>query len=575
MADAVAKGTLASRLQMQRTAKLLLAAASAPREAELALRAPSIAERNSKLLGRPQSARSDPELLQKLLCFVNQELHHTDPHSSSYIDERLNVFRRAFGHFTAAYGAYAPLLDAVREAYESALQQARLRAAGVDALSERLALIQDEASRMIERLRDDAATQQAQMMATVEERETEVRAANRENELLRDEVKTLRSQLELKNRQLDDINLRNVELAKQVRSARRAVRVRARVHACPRSGLSMRGFARARACVPQIGPEHAWLRSAGRTVAGRDGGRAARGVGRGRRDLGAAPRSERLCPAGGDLTLGGHGDETGLHRTAHGARAAAGELGASLATQAVAGGAVALPDPTQGDQGGGGRALEVTEWRRVAPAVPKWARVGHRVPGHRRISVRRPVPYRTPPPGPSCPSPPPSSPSPSTLLTHLPIRDDLPSCRYVDPGWRGQRPHAIIAGLVDDLIALHTQLAPPAAPAAAPATLFTMAEPAQGASHRSDEARPMRLLRGQVSDERERAGSSYAGWVRLRPDLWSTAELRATVAKLWFEYKRKMVAAGGVNGRRTFGSEDITPVALLWMRTPETPAMSP
>ena len=243
MADAVAKGTLASRLQMQRTAKLLLAAASAPREAELALRAPSIAERNSKLLGRPQSARSDPELLQKLLCFVNQELHHTDPHSSSYIDERLNVFRRAFGHFTAAYGAYAPLLDAVREAYESALQQARLRAAGVDALSERLALIQDEASRMIERLRDDAATQQAQMMATVEERETEVRAANRENELLRDEVKTLRSQLELKNRQLDDINLRNVELAKQVRSARRAVRVRARVHACPRSGLSMRGFA--------------------------------------------------------------------------------------------------------------------------------------------------------------------------------------------------------------------------------------------------------------------------------------------------------------------------------------------
>ena len=53
---------------------------------------------------------SDPELLQKLLHFVRQGLRDAVPGTPGYVDERLDVFRRAFAHFIGAFGAHAPLL---------------------------------------------------------------------------------------------------------------------------------------------------------------------------------------------------------------------------------------------------------------------------------------------------------------------------------------------------------------------------------------------------------------------------------------------------------------------------------
>lgn len=187
------------------------------------LRGPSLGDRAAKTIGtqgegRPGSGRrpADPDLLQKLLHFVRQELRHLDAQSAGYVDERLDVFRRVFGHFTAAYGAYAPLLLAVQEAYESALQDARGRATGVDAISERLALMQDEARRMVARVRQEAADNHAILAGQLDERDSTIRAASKENEKLKSEIKSLRTLATHQQRLKDDMELKNVELAKQV-----------------------------------------------------------------------------------------------------------------------------------------------------------------------------------------------------------------------------------------------------------------------------------------------------------------------------------------------------------------------
>ena len=128
--EAVSQGGHAGRQQLERARALLGAsehAAHRPLPEPMApmvstLPSPGLGLRNSKLLaasrtlGRPTSARAEPELLQKLLHFVRQELRLTDPRAEGYVNERLDVFRRAFGHFTSAFGAYAPLLVAVQQA---------------------------------------------------------------------------------------------------------------------------------------------------------------------------------------------------------------------------------------------------------------------------------------------------------------------------------------------------------------------------------------------------------------------------------------------------------------------------
>ena len=169
-------------LQMQR-AKALLAAAAAAGDGNSvyeSLPSPSIGVRNSKQLGRPVSGRSDPELLQKLLHFVRQELQYADPADAGYLDERLDVFRRAMGHFIAAFGAYSPLLTAVQQAYEDALRHATSRAAGVDELAGRLALVQDETQQLLEHVRQDAAAEVQAAVAMVEERDEKLREAEKQ-----------------------------------------------------------------------------------------------------------------------------------------------------------------------------------------------------------------------------------------------------------------------------------------------------------------------------------------------------------------------------------------------------------
>ena len=149
---------------------------------------PPMGEKNAKALTRPHSARSDPELLQKLLHFVRTELRSAHPDHPGYIDERLGVFRRAFGHFIASYGTYAPLLTAVQEAYESALHQARAGSAGVEAMSERLALMQSETRNLLDQVRADAAEEYDSIMKQLDERDARIAAASAENEELRAEV---------------------------------------------------------------------------------------------------------------------------------------------------------------------------------------------------------------------------------------------------------------------------------------------------------------------------------------------------------------------------------------------------
>ena len=93
---------------------------------------PSIGQRASKLLNGPPArltSTSDPELLQKFLHLVRQGLRDADePGTPGYIEQRLEVFRRAFGHYISAFGNYSPLLLGVQEAYEDALAHAVARA---------------------------------------------------------------------------------------------------------------------------------------------------------------------------------------------------------------------------------------------------------------------------------------------------------------------------------------------------------------------------------------------------------------------------------------------------------------
>ncbi|KOO21576.1 translin-associated factor x-interacting protein 1 isoform 1 [Chrysochromulina tobinii] len=177
---------------------------------------PGLEELGVAQLRRPHEAAHDPEFLKKLLHFVRQELRHANPASGTFIDDRLGVFRRVFGHFIAANGSYAPLLLAVQEAYERALYDARARSSGVDALSERLALMQDEARQLLAALRADHAAEREMLMTRIGETETRVHAANGEVGELRQEVQRLSAELAKSQRQVHEMELKNVELGKSV-----------------------------------------------------------------------------------------------------------------------------------------------------------------------------------------------------------------------------------------------------------------------------------------------------------------------------------------------------------------------
>ena len=100
---------------------------------------------------RPTTARAQPELLSKLLFFVRHELQQvmSPPGTDQHIRDRLHVFRRALGHFASSFGAYGPLLLAIQQAYEDALARAESKASGIEHMSERLELMQGEASQLL------------------------------------------------------------------------------------------------------------------------------------------------------------------------------------------------------------------------------------------------------------------------------------------------------------------------------------------------------------------------------------------------------------------------------------------
>ena len=180
---------------------------------------PSIGQRASKLLNGPPArltSTSDPELLQKLLHLVRQGLRDADePGTPGYIEQRLEVFRRAFGHYISALWHYSPLLG-VQEAYEDALAHAVARATGCDEVSERLSLIQAEARQLLEHQREDAAAEREAMLGMCAERDEKIRECQKEMDRLKMEVKKLSNDLGHMKNQKNEWEMRCADVAKQV-----------------------------------------------------------------------------------------------------------------------------------------------------------------------------------------------------------------------------------------------------------------------------------------------------------------------------------------------------------------------
>ena len=455
---------------------------------------PSVNDRASKELNRPQSAH-DPELMQKLLHFVRQELRHVDAQDEAYVDERLVVFRRAFGHFIAAYGAYSPLLLAVQEAYESALHYARSRSLGVDALTERLALLQDETRQLLASVRSDAQAEKQSLADQIAERDRCIESANADVNELRQDVQRLTAEL-LKSKKLrDDMEMSNMELSKSI---------------------ELWQFETADVRMKARGDDQEMLRL--------------------QRELKEAKQRE--------ITLLQEDMET---REAFAATKAELE---EVKSSSVGKDQLRLSQDnlsrcqaelrkSNAERDELSRLLAGGENRLLYPNGLEWA------------------------------------------------AEQTSSVAYLDPGWRGQRASGVISQLVEDLLRLHQSggggasaaSAASAAPQPAQALppLFTLDEDefsdaaANPGGNSSDGGggggQPpggpfaVSLLRGRVSAVREKAGSSFDGFVRLRPELWPVEEVRATVYKLWQDFKRKM-APGGIGARRPFGAEDTTAATL-------------
>ena len=204
---------------MEKSAHLLL---SLDTHETYRLPSPSLGARNSKLLtlqhyaGRPPS--TEPELLQKLLFYVRQGLRGVgaDPSSPDYLDERLDVFRRAFGHFINAWSSYAPLLLAVQEAYEDALASARAGATGVEEVTARLSLMQEETKQLLAHIQQDAAHERDGMASLLDEGKEQLRTASKEADKLRAEVRALTNKLNHALNKKEETELRVVDLAKQL-----------------------------------------------------------------------------------------------------------------------------------------------------------------------------------------------------------------------------------------------------------------------------------------------------------------------------------------------------------------------
>ena len=158
---------------------------------------------------RGAAAQTEPELLHKLVQFVRTELTKL---GSPGIDERLEVFRRAFHHFISTFGAYAPFLLAVGRAYDDALEKARGTGADVHDLSSRLATMQSESAQLLGDWRRQAEREKAALLAQGKESERAQAESGRQARKLDLELATTRQELVHLQRQHADAEARIAEL---------------------------------------------------------------------------------------------------------------------------------------------------------------------------------------------------------------------------------------------------------------------------------------------------------------------------------------------------------------------------
>ena len=205
--------TAAASLQFTTTKKLHAAGLLTPQNRDFA-------ERNKGLASRPSSARShisqrpEPELLTRLLQYVRHEFKQL--HGEPTPDERLDILRTAFELFIASFGAYSPLLTAVKHAYDEALHHEKTRALAVGDLSSRLSLMQGETQQLLSELREDARSEATTMQAGIVEREERLLAKERQLRTLELEVRNLKNELKRHKQLLAEVEERANGLNAQV-----------------------------------------------------------------------------------------------------------------------------------------------------------------------------------------------------------------------------------------------------------------------------------------------------------------------------------------------------------------------
>ena len=155
---------------------------------------------------RPTTSRSQPELLSKLLFFVRHELQQllSQPGTDEHIRERLHVFRRALGHFASSFGAYAPLLLAIQQAYEDALARSEIQASGIEHMSERLELVQGEASQLLLHRHEQLNTASEEMEAAMQARERAMQGTQRQLRVTNLELAAAKTELKRAQRFCSD-----------------------------------------------------------------------------------------------------------------------------------------------------------------------------------------------------------------------------------------------------------------------------------------------------------------------------------------------------------------------------------
>jgi hypothetical protein len=167
----------------------------------------------------PRSPRADrkaePELLTKLLAYIKMELAALGPGSCA-VDQRLAVFRRAFDHFISAFGAYQPLLVAIKQAYDDAHRAAAGDAADVELLRSRFETMQADSVNVFAQLQQNADAERAQLQSELAAKGAELQAAKRAVTGVKLELATTRNTLRHAERENTEMKLQISQLVERV-----------------------------------------------------------------------------------------------------------------------------------------------------------------------------------------------------------------------------------------------------------------------------------------------------------------------------------------------------------------------